>query len=1238
MSRTWRGCVECPPDTMQQPGAGDQCDLDALCPLGERRLGSDECTQCMALRGTYVDTVTRDPSDPTSWSAARCKPCAPGSYADGSSHAVDECFKCLPGTYQNGTGSDACSECPAGQYQQERGATSCEECVAGGYCDDPYVVGGGFTACPAGTFNSNRGSSAPDACEPCPAGTYNPSPGATSSDACRRCRRGTYASDPGQVECAVCSPGAFQPREGNTSCVTCEAGMYCPDEGASSQLACPGGTFSMSLGSISSGTCQPCPAGTSSNKSGSASPDACQPCDTNFYKPTEGAGNCIPCPFPLGAGEHSESCIACRGGFYLNADATAAPSWEDMRNQPDAFCLDCPLNGSCPFPTTLAALVVPLHYWRDSNRTASLYKCAVDPATDRSACRGSTPLAVAASTRSSFQPVGGGFDEALRNGPYCEEGHAGPLCQQCTQPSHYFDRRSTKLCQECPSTAARIGILMAVLAGVFIILTLIYVASKRVVPLTRLAQRLSIASTTISFQAKFKIAVGFYQVVVTLSGIYGVRLDRRFTSWFSIFDLNLTDLSLPAECIGTMRARLLVGALWPYAAVALLVLTVAVTTILSRRARTLPELRTAYAAVWERSVYAFVLVVYLALPSVTRSIFLARECVSYDTDDLRSQRVRRSYLLADLSMSCSAADRKLSPYFWSLFVLWPVLVPLVLLVLVLAIRPAVRAQRHTALVEATRFLWRDYTPGMLFWEVLDTVRRLWLTALILFVDTEYGARKFLRLIIGAIVSAMYLTILALARPYKRQDDLYLACLSNLLLACCFCSGMAIKLCDEDDGWAETCYGFTSFTTGYLSTVFVTGLTLTMLVCAIGVIAINTVSAAAVPTFRLASTGREPLLDLPKECSFHAFISHAWGTGQDQTHSVVRKLQLTLPAVKIWLDVDNLNDVGKLEEAVRDSAVFVIFLSQGYFRSANCRRELYAALVAMKPIVTIREDDVSRGGASVAGLIEECRHACTNDPLRDHPELGGTEGVISAVFAQSPIVWARVHDFQVQSLKCIIQRILTHLPYYCRHPDELTGGLTVRGELGKLGFSAPTRIIVCASNAGAREVAGELADEVAFPASVERPTVLVTHEVPKPTTTRDAVLLYLNEGTFVDADGALTAFVKQVIEAKMSIAMLHEQCPSRGACPFGILLGQTPRELQAPPYSLYDSLAVPLYPSAEHRPISLRHALLSIGARPVHARDRHYLSALRATRVAISSAKSMRHSRPEDETAAPERRV
>eukprot|EP00961_Rhodomonas_salina_P110141 1482500-Rhodomonas_salina.4 len=52
------------------------------------------------------------------------------------------------------------------------------------------------------------------------------------------------------------------------------------------------------------------------------------------------------------------------------------------------------------------------------------------------------------------------------------------------------------------------------------------------------------------------------------------------------------------------------------------------------------------------------------------------------------------------------------------------------------------------------------------------------------------------------------------------------------------------------------------------------------------------------------------------------------------------MQLLLPNAKIWLDVDSLDDVGALEASVRDSAVFVILLSQGYFHSANSRRELY----------------------------------------------------------------------------------------------------------------------------------------------------------------------------------------------------------------------------------------------------------------------------------------------------------
>ena len=117
----------------------------------------------------------------------------------------------------------------------------------------------------------------------------------------------------------------------------------------------------------------------------------------------------------------------------------------------------------------------------------------------------------------------------------------------------------------------------------------------------------------------------------------------------------------------------------------------------------------------------------------------------------------------------------LAPYFWAFFALWPVLVPLGFLALLLRVRKPVAAQRATPLSRATSFLWRDYAAGFLF------------------IDQEYGSRKLLRTVVAAIVSAMFLTILALARPYRRSDDLCLACIANLLLTCCFASGVVIQV-------------------------------------------------------------------------------------------------------------------------------------------------------------------------------------------------------------------------------------------------------------------------------------------------------------------------------------------------------------------------------------------------------------------------------------------------------------
>ena len=69
---------------------------------------------------------------------------------------------------------------------------------------------------------------------------------------------------------------------------------------------------------------------------------------------------------------------------------------------------------------------------------------------------------------------------------------------------------------------------------------------------------------------------------------------------------------------------------------------------------------------------------------------------------------------------------------------------------------------------------------------------------------------------------------------------------------------------------------------------------------------------------------------------------------------------------------------------------------------------------------------------------------------------------------------------------------------------------------------------------------------------------------------------------------------QELHEELFLVLVHEQDPLKGACPFRTFFEQTPVELQNK-YRLYDNLAVPLYPSVEHRTVSLRYALRNMGA-------------------------------------------
>jgi len=267
-----------------------------------------------------------------------------------------------------------------------------------------------------------------------------------------------------------------------------------------------------------------------------------------------------------------------------------------------------------------------------------------------------------------------------------------------------------------------------------------------------------------------------------------------------------------------------------------------------------------------------------------------------------------------------------------------------------------------------------------------------LTGLIMFVDTEQGSNKILRLILAIIVSTFYLTVLLHVRPYHRNEDHNLALVSSFLLICCFVLGITIQQCNGDDEICESLIGYSL--DHYRASVLAITLVLSMLFLSVLFILIAGLNHTPDPTIKLISTNHEPSMDLPEDCKHHAFVSHIWSTGQDKTHALVRKLQLHLPGIKIWLDVDNLSNIEDLETSVKESAVFILMYTDGYFKSRNCQREISEAARLGKPVIIVYDDWEGDINNSIEKTCLE--HFKGSEPSAEY--------VLRHILTDEPVLW------------------------------------------------------------------------------------------------------------------------------------------------------------------------------------------------------------------------------------------
>jgi hypothetical protein len=220
--------------------------------------------------------------------------CGIGLYPKPASDATSgqaSCRPCAAGSYRNGT-MMSCFPCPSGSTSDAAG-TSCSWCKPGAYA-----------------WNNQ--------CVPCPPGHYNASFGAAFCDACGE---GSIATTSGSTACAPCPRGTKAASSVAVECIKIDAGEY--DDGSGAKL-CPPGSFSSAPGATA---CERCPPGTFARDEGAS---YCGPCGLGSFASASGAARCTPCPEDAGttAGLGSDSpadCVAPPAPVDYDAiDAAAA--------------------------------------------------------------------------------------------------------------------------------------------------------------------------------------------------------------------------------------------------------------------------------------------------------------------------------------------------------------------------------------------------------------------------------------------------------------------------------------------------------------------------------------------------------------------------------------------------------------------------------------------------------------------------------------------------------------------------------------------------------------------------------------------------------------------------------------------------------------------------------------------------------------------------------------------------
>ena len=696
-------------------------------------------------------------------------------------------------------------------------------------------------------------------------------------------------------------------------CAACTEGTYCPS-GSPAGTFCPPGTVGHGTNLTSVADCDTCPAGHyciggAANRCAWSTYNplvaqflqtACKHCPTNAVTNGTAAISAIEC--------------VCVAGYY-----NRRPANETVE------CAVCPVGSECADEgTTLASLPLVTGYYRTSNASNDLRRCP--DFGDDSGC------------------VGGiGFE-----GP-CKAWLQGPYCRLCnvSDTTRYYDDESSA-CLPCEGGAEGpmlLGGSVAVAALAAVLLWGRFQPHRNVRSLARLVRRLSRLSrlsAQLSLRPKGKQLLGFYQIATRVSDVYEVPMPQAVAALLQIFEvlnINVAGVGLPLQCLslGTYVQQLAFTMLAPLVLAGAIVLFCVGRHCCcggSKSAGGAPtrepkgslnglrgthdsegSAKSQAMAGLLSSLPGLLILSFLVFPMVSSAAFRAFSCEEFDTG--------RSYLRADFSVECttvthtSEVHEAAKALAWLGIGLYPVGISLVYSVLMLRARRAIMDDRATALSKALGFLVRDYNPAYLWWELLEAWKKLALVGFASLVEPG----SIYQLVSAFLFSLVHMLLISVAMPFKDDSDNYFAKACGFALSTVFFFSVVLKV-------GVLAEAVDTVLTVDLRRRYVFNAALVsigMIAAIVGALALATLMAfhqlvkeARKPLIRTVATKAIPDIPLQQGHRWHLFLSHIWGTGQDQCATIKRQLCLLLPDASIFLDVDDLKSIDALEEYVEVS--------------------------------------------------------------------------------------------------------------------------------------------------------------------------------------------------------------------------------------------------------------------------------------------------------------------------------